>query len=114
MSVAGRYGHFAQLIGQTDDSAVDIAQPFFILYQPFPDEELIIGQGLDFQIIIIRGYLQQFFIGQVFLHHRADQLPCFTGRPQNQTFAVFVEHRPGNAWPPAVDIFQVGNADQFV
>ena len=114
MGITGSNGHLSQLIGQADNRAVDIAQSFFILYQTFPHEELVVCQGLDFQVIIIGSYFQQFFIRQLFLHHGTDQFPCFTGRPQDEPFPVFIEHRPGNTGPATVNIFQMGNADQLV
>lgn len=114
MSIAGGDGQFSQVIAELEDRPVDVAQAFFIGDEAFADEEAVVGERLDFQIVVERCDFLQFFIRQLLLDHRADQLAGFTSRAQDEAFAVFRQDRPGDARPAAVDIFQMGNADQFI
>ncbi len=114
VGVARRDGHLAQLVADAQDRAVDVPQAFIVGDVALADEKAVVRQRLDFQIVVVIGNLLQFFIGQLFLHHRADQFAGFAGRAEDEPFAVLVQDGPGNAGTASVDVFQMGNADQLV
>ena len=114
MSITRGDSQFPQIIAELEDSPVDVAQAFFIGDEAFADEEAVVGEGLDFQIIVERRDFLQLFIRQLLLDHGPHQFAGFTSRTQDEAFAVFRQDRPGDARPAAVDIFQMGNADQFI
>ena len=114
VGVARRDGHLAQLVADAQDRAVDVPQAFVVRHVALADEEAVVRQRLDFQIVVIIGNFLQFFIGQLLLHHRTNQFARFAGRAEDKPFAVLVQDSPGNTGTAAVDVFQMGNADQLV
>ena len=110
--IAGSHHRLAQFLPQTDDGTVKLPQLLNILGNSLFQHEHIVADGLNFQEIIERGDVLQFFFTLV-LHNRLEQFAGFTGRADNQTLSVLHDLRfrhPGEA----LEKLQVGVRDQMV
>ncbi len=91
MHVAGRHNRDMQLFTERDDLTVVIPQRLLILREPLADHEFVVGDGLDFEVIVEFGKI--FKIGIILAVHQCrEQLTCLTRRAEDQTVAVLLQH----------------------
>ena len=115
MHITGGYQHFAQLPGQLRHLQVDPAQIIVgIDIREFLAalQEVIIVDGLDFQIIIKRRNLYQLLLRRPG-HDGANQLPRLAGRAYQDTLAEFLDNGLRQA-RLAMEIFHMGKGDHLV
>ena len=89
MDVAGRDQHFPQLLRQLRHFQINFLQILFVPHVGkfiTAHKERVVAEGLDLQIIVKSGDFQEFFFTSM-RYNRADQLPRFTGRADDQPFA---------------------------
>ena len=111
--VAGGYGALAQLVAEGEDPAVDVVEGLLVLHLALPDEEGVVAVGLDLQIIIVAGDLQQLLL-RLAGEHRPVELPRLAGRAQNETAPKDRKHATGDQGLAAPKVVQVGEADELV
>ena len=108
MDVAGGADRLFELFPEGDDFPVQIPEILLVLYIALliPDQELVVADGLDFQIIVETHDLSQLRVRNAPLDG-PKQFSRLAGRTQNQAFPVLHEKALGDPRPPA-EVIQAG------
>ncbi len=114
VNVTGGNHHFAQLLAQADDFAVEVPKVLvgfgFVLF--VVQHETVVGQGLDFQEVIERSDTLQLIVTLV-IQNCLEQLARFTGRADDETLPQLHQLRLGDSGNPA-EVLQIGIGDQMI
>ena len=105
MGVAGGADRLSGFSCNLDHTAVQVFQFFLILHHPLFDHETVVGDGLDFQIIVKLRHFHKVGFRTAF-PDGGKQFPGFTGRTDDEPFPEFFQMGAGDSRVPAI-IFQI-------
>ena len=112
VDVAGGADGLAQLVSQPDDGAVELPQLLLRLHVAVSQHESVVAQGLDLQIVIVRGDALE-LVPVLVVCHRTEQLSRLAGGAHDDAVAVLVQKALGNDGHP-LEILEVGGGDHLV
>ena len=110
--VAGRAAGFAQLVCETQDVAIPVAQLLFILGLTLFDHEPVVADGLDLEIIV-EGRKPLELVPLRVTGQRAEHLARFACGAENQPFAV-ADELAARHDRPLVVVFQKALGNQLI
>ena len=110
--VAGGHDGDAQLIAELHDDAVEVAQGFLIRETALAHHEIVVADGLDFEVVVPGGDLLQLLPGLVG-QHRLEQLARLAGAADNQALAQLLDLLLGHVGT-AAEVLQMADGDELV